>query len=141
MNEYKILNDLRDKMVNRPDKDTLRFNMGAVLLSKSGTVLSLGLNSYTKSHPRIVLNPNYNEFKLYLHAECAAIYKNHKDNKPYAMIIARLGEDNEFRLAKPCLGCYSEIKAIPTIKRVYYTNSEGGLILMDLKVSIEDYAQ
>lgn len=141
MNEYKILDSLKDRMSNRPDKESLRFNMGAALIDKSGTVLSYGFNSYIKTHPRIVFNPNYNEFKLYLHAECAAIYKNHKDNKPYAMIIARLSDEGNFRLAKPCIGCYSEIKNIPTIRKVFYTNDSGELILLDLKITIKDYNQ
>jgi deoxycytidylate deaminase len=141
MNEYKILTDLKEKLLSRSDIATLRFNMGSALVNKNGTVLSYGFNSYVKTHPKIVQNPKYADVKLYLHAECAAIYKNHKDNKPYAMIVARINDHGQFRLAKPCLGCYSEIKTVQTLKKVYYTNDSGELILLDLKLSVDEYRQ
>jgi len=46
------------------------------------------------------------------------------------MIIARLTKSGLVKLAKPCVGCFDAISQ-SNLKKVYYTNDEGELTLLD----------
>jgi deoxycytidylate deaminase len=134
MKEYNHLSRLVKKLKTRWE----RFNTGAIILDKHGNVLNYGFNSFVKTHPCMFLNPyNHNE-KIFIHAECDAIYKCKYSNNPDTLIIARINKNNKVVMSKPCIGCYYEILR-HNISKVYYTNNNGKLELLDLSISIDDY--
>lgn len=98
-------------------------NLTAYIFDKRGRVLSIGKNSYVKTHPlqgkhaQKVGNPE----RIYLHAEIAAIAKCRSLNKAHRILITRFGAGGEPRLARPCEICMSAIKATKKIKVIDYT--------------------
>lgn len=112
--------------------------VGAVILDRKGNLLSTGFNSYTKSHPRQYLyNKNFNPTKIFIHAEIDALVRCR--GIPHTLVISRIGKDGKVRLAKPCKGCYNAIKDVK-IQRVFYTNDNGELVLLDTDVTLDDYS-
>jgi len=106
-------------------------HIGAVVLDKGKLILSIGHNSYTKTHPMQgkFAKQDGNRHKIYLHAEIAALVKCRKT--PYAIYVARVNKNNELRNAKPCPVCMLALKSAG-VKKVFYTASDhvvGELIL------------
>jgi len=97
-----------------------RHALTAIIYDKKGRVLSIGKNSYTKTHPKmyrlgkITGNPD----AIYLHAEIAALVKCR--GVPYKIKIERFDKDGNPKLAKPCDICDLAIKEAG-IKYVEYT--------------------
>lgn len=90
-----------------------RFDLTAIIYDKRGKVLSIGKNSYVKTHPyqakcaeRVGL-PD----KQFLHAEIHAILKCRKLEKAHKIVVTRFGKDGEEKTAKPCPVCMSAIEA------------------------------
>lgn len=88
-------------------------NLTAIIYDKKGRVLSIGKNSYVKTHPlqkkhakKVGL-----EEKEFLHAEVAAIIKCQNLDKAHRIKIFRFNLKGEPVLAKPCPICQSAIKA------------------------------
>lgn len=99
-------------------------DLTAIIYDKRGRVLSIGKNSYIKTHPQQALFATRvgQSEKIYLHAEMAAIIKlNYSDmQRAHKIFIARYGKDGRPLMAKPCKICQSAIKAA-NIKNVLYT--------------------
>lgn len=89
---------------------------------KHGKLLSVGFNSYTKSHPLMKYfaeRVGHSEHKIYLHAEVDAILRAR--GKPiYRIIIERFNGKGFPMLAKPCPICQLAIAAFG-IKIVEHT--------------------
>ena len=113
------------------------YNLGAIVLDKHGQIISWGFNSYIKTHPAMVYNKYYRAEQIFVHAECDALYSMSEKLTPHTMYIARINSKGEFRDARPCVGCYHEIKQ-RGIKRVYYTTRDG-FESLDLAVDVEEY--
>jgi deoxycytidylate deaminase len=102
-----------------------RQNLTAIIYDKKGRVLSIGKNSYVKTHPlmakygELVGEPN----KLYLHAEIQAILKCKDLNKAHKIFVSRFDKKGKPMLAAPCSLCKEAIKHT-NIKEVLYTCSE-----------------
>ena len=85
----------------------------AVLYDRKGNVLSVGQNSYVKTHPlqakhaKRVGNPK----AIYLHAEIHAITRCKDLSKAYKIVVTRWGRNGKPMLAKPCPVCMSAIRA------------------------------
>ena len=99
-----------------------RFRVVATVYDKKGCVLSVGENSYTKTHP---LQAKYAvqtglDNKIFLHAEISALSKLRKHHKPYKIVVERYKEDGSPALAKPCPVCEAAIKSF-NILVVEYT--------------------
>jgi deoxycytidylate deaminase len=101
---------------------TQKQDITAIIYDKRGRVLSIGRNSYIKTHPlqkyhadKVGLSD-----KVYCHAEISAIIRLRDNQKPYKIFISRLLKDGSFGNAKPCLICQSAIKACG-IKEVEFT--------------------
>lgn len=97
-------------------------NLKAVIYDKRGKVLSIGQNSYYKTHP---LQAYYakkagQEGRIFLHAEISAIIKCPDLDRAHKMMISRFGSDGRPLLAKPCPVCETAIRSTP-IKHVNYT--------------------
>lgn len=86
-------------------------NITAVIYDKKGRVLSVGKNSYVKTHPKQARHAREVGLpeKQYLHAEIAAIIKCKDLSKAHRILVTRIGKKGEFQKAKPCIICQSAI--------------------------------
>ena len=90
-----------------------RFSVKATVYDKRGRVLTVGENSYSKTHP---LQAKYAvqvglDDKVFLHAEIAALSKLKSHHKPYKIVVERYLSDGSTALAKPCPVCDAAIRA------------------------------
>ncbi|MCK9530458.1 MAG: hypothetical protein M0R77_07845 [Gammaproteobacteria bacterium] len=91
---------------------SVKHALKAVIYDKRGRVLSVGENSYTKTHR---VQAEYAEragtpHKIYLHAEAAAILKCRDLSKAHRIFVSRTNKRGDFLLAKPCPACELMIK-------------------------------
>jgi len=94
----------------------------AIIYDRRGKVLSIGKNSYVKTHPlqaKYALKAGLPE-KQYLHAEISAIVKCRDLTKAHRIEVIRVGRDGSLLLAKPCPVCQSAIEA-SGIRHVQHT--------------------
>lgn len=85
----------------------------AVIYDRKGRVLSIGKNSYVKTH---TLQAKHAEKvglpdKQFLHAEIHAITKCKDLSKAHRILVTRYGKKGSPLLAKPCPVCQSAIEA------------------------------
>lgn len=105
--------------------DYKRIHIGCCIIKKK-EIISTGFNK-NKTHP---LQFKYNKFLSYdvkkpkLHAEMDALIKAGKDAKGGTLYIFRRGNDNLYRISKPCKACMKFIRD-SGIKRVVYTTENG----------------
>lgn len=84
----------------------------ALIYDRKGRVLSVGQNSYLKTHPlqarhaKVTGHPE----KQYLHAEVHAITRCRDLRRAHSIFIARYNKKGEPVLAKPCPVCMSAIR-------------------------------
>jgi deoxycytidylate deaminase len=85
----------------------------AIIYDKRGRVLSIGKNSYRKTHPEMaeIAAKVGRPHKIYLHAEVAAIIKCRDLSKAHKIFIIRLDKKGNHMLAAPCPICQSAIEA------------------------------
>lgn len=97
-----------------------RFDITAIIYDKRGRVLSIGKNSYIKTHPLQHLHSHKVGLphKQFLHAEIHAIAKCRNLDKAHRIVVMRYGKDGTPQNAKPCLVCQSAITeaGIPNIE-------------------------
>lgn len=101
---------------------TKRFSVTAIIYDKKGNVLSVGKNSYVKTHP---LQAHYacragEPHKVFLHAEIHAITRCAELERAHRIAIFRYREDGSPAKAKPCKICAQAI-ANTNIKVVEHT--------------------
>jgi len=99
-----------------------KHTLTAIIYDRKGRVISIGQNSYCKTHP---LQKEHAEKvgldeKIYLHAEIHAIVKCRDLSKAHRIFISRWDKSGNTAMAKPCPVCESAIKAAG-IKIVEYT--------------------
>lgn len=94
----------------------------SVIYDRKGRVLSIGQNSYVKSHPLMAHHGKKvgENHKIYLHAEVASIIKCPDISKAYRILVTRYGKNGLPAMAKPCAICQSAIDAT-NIKIIDYT--------------------
>jgi tRNA(Arg) A34 adenosine deaminase TadA len=91
---------------------TTKQQLTAVIYDRRNRVLSIGQNSYIKTHPfqarmaQRMGEPN----KIYLHAEVHAITRCRDLTKAYKIRIFRYDRSGKPMLAKPCGICASAIE-------------------------------
>lgn len=89
-----------------------RQNMTAIIYDRKGRVISIGKNSYVKTHPlqaRIAKQVGLDD-KIFLHAEIAALVQLKDWSKAHKMVITRIGKNGKPALAKPCPVCQRAIE-------------------------------
>lgn len=97
-------------------------NVTAFVYDRKGNLLSVGRNSYVKTHPlqakaaHAVGQPN----RIYLHAEIDAITKVREWGLASKIVVVRRGAKGQELLAKPCPICEYVIKQTG-IKKVEHT--------------------
>lgn len=76
-------------------------------------MLSIGKNSYVKTHPLQAIHAAKagDPLKQFLHAEIHAIVRCKDLSKAHKIVVSRVGRNGDFILAKPCPVCMSAIKA------------------------------
>lgn len=90
-----------------------RQEMTAIIYDRRGRVLSVGKNSYFKTHTlqakhaKKVGLPD----RQFLHAEIHAITKCRDLSKAHKIFVTRYGKEGQPLLAKPCPVCESAIKS------------------------------
>ena len=89
--------------------------------NKRGQLLSVGFNSYTKTHPlqKWFASLASMDDKQYLHAEIDAILRA-RSARIHRIVVERYGKDGHPRLAAPCPICQLAIAAFG-IKIVEHT--------------------
>lgn len=84
----------------------------AIIYDKRGKVLSIGQNSYVKTHPVMA---KYAEeagepYKVFLHAEVHALIKCKDLSKAHRIFVSRYGKTGQPLNAKPCPICMGAIR-------------------------------
>lgn len=95
------------------ESDIVHYKHGAVVLSKAGTILSVGVN---------VRGRGYSSRFSY-HAEEMALIRclrSSGHNKPYALWVGRLDKDGRWGPSAPCVRCRDIIQKAG-ISKVYHT--------------------
>lgn len=92
---------------------TQHHQITAIIYDRKGRVLSVGQNSFVKTHP---MQAKYaaavgEPHKVFLHAEVAAIVKCRDLSRAHRIFVARYNRNGEPRLAKPCKLCAGAIGA------------------------------
>lgn len=89
------------------------YNIKATIFDKKGNILAIAENSYVKSHPYMAkLSEQHGEpYKIFLHAEVAAILKCKRLDKAYRMLITRTGKSGRLLLVTPCEICKTALRA------------------------------
>jgi tRNA(Arg) A34 adenosine deaminase TadA len=90
-----------------------RFDLTAIIYDKRGKVLSIGKNSYVKTHPHQAWHAEKVGLphKQFLHAEIHAIVKCRNLEKAHKIVVMRFGKDGAAKSAKPYPVCLSAIEA------------------------------
>ena len=101
--------------------DNSRPNIVAFALDRKGRLISIGFNSYVKTHPyqKRCARKAGDQFKQYLHAEISAIIK--AKQQVHSLVVVRISKAGDFMLAKPCKVCYLAIQEAG-INNVYYSS-------------------
>ena len=99
-----------------------RQNMTAIIYDRKGRVISMGKNSYIKTHPlqAKLANEVGLSDKIYLHAEIDALVKLKNWDRAHKIVITRTGKNGDSLLAKPCPVCERAIK-LAGIKEIQHT--------------------
>ena len=89
-------------------------NIVAFIYDKRGKLLSMGRNSYVKSHPMqaSIAKSVGLEHKIYLHAEMDAIIKLRENDRKRAhkIIVLRTNNNGDYLNAKPCVICQKALE-------------------------------
>lgn len=95
----------------------------AIIYDKKGRVLSIGKNSYIKTHPMQARHANKvgRPEKIYLHAEMQAIIKCKQLDKAHKILVTRITKKGRYGNARPCPVCQSAIDEAG-IKNIEWTN-------------------
>lgn len=102
------------------------YTLTAIIRDKKGRILSIGKNSYIKTHPimlRLAEKVGYTKGeKVNLHAEIDAINKCQNLGKAYSIEVFNYSERSKtYKQSRPCSICMLGISKTP-IKIIKYMN-------------------
>lgn len=89
-----------------------KYNITAIVRDKRGRILSIGKNSYTRTHPlmqKAMIATKVKNYS-YLHAEVAALVKLKDWTKANSIEVFRYTKNGMPAIAKPCACCQWVIK-------------------------------
>lgn len=100
-----------------------RHDVTAIIYDKRGRILSIGKNSYVKTH---TLQAKYakkagEDHKIFMHAEIHAISRCRSLKDAHRISVMRFDAFGNPRLAKPCKICEAAIKEQTGIKVIEHT--------------------
>jgi len=118
--------------LNREDFSNSPYNVICATLDKRGSILSIGFNSYTKTH---TLQKHYATkvklfYKEYLHAEISALVKT--QNKVHSVMVLRVTQTGKIANAKPCPVCMMALVEAG-VKTVFYSNQDESMEYLSLE--------
>lgn len=89
-----------------------RQNITAFVYDKRGKLLSVGKNSYVKTHPLQARAAKEvgEDYKIYLHAEVDALRRLKDWGRAHKMVVTRIKNDGTHGNAQPCKICQRVIK-------------------------------
>ena len=92
---------------------SIKHELTAVIYDRKGRVLSVGQNSYIKTHPLQAQHAEKTGLpdKKFLHAEIHAIVRCRDLTRAHKIFVSRWNKHGEPMLAKPCPVCMSAIQA------------------------------
>ncbi len=101
----------------------MNHSLTAIIYDKRGNILSIGKNSYVRTHP---LQAKFAkkaglEKKVFIHAEIDAIVKCKDLSKAYRIVVMRFHKNGLPASAKPCPICENAISELTGIKVVEHT--------------------
>lgn len=106
--------------------------MTAIIKDKKGGLLSLGKNSYIKTHPLMYKtarsNGNFNPLTVYIHAEVDAIVKCKNIEKAYSIDVYRINSAGKYVSSKPCSVCLSVIQSTG-IRKIGYVTKDNEYVV------------
>lgn len=108
------------RCIDIASKHDAKVRIAAIVTDKRGRILSIGTNSYKKTHSyqaKLAARMGQPDRK-YLHAEVQSLLRC--QGEPYALYVVRLRKDGSMALAKPCPICQAAAKE-KKIKEVYYS--------------------
>lgn len=99
-----------------------RFDITAIIYDRKGRVLSIGKNSYTKTHPYQAACAKKTGLpeKIFLHAEIHAIIKCQHLKRAHKIVVFRYDENGNPKNAQPCPVCAEAIR-LSGIKNIEHT--------------------
>lgn len=103
-----------------------RYEIFATCYDRQGRVISVGTNSYKKSHPlmkELAIKTLRNPHKVYLHAEVQALLRC-GDKQVHRIVVQRFTAEGKPALAKPCPICQEAIRMFG-VKELWYTCDSG----------------
>ena len=119
-----------ERCISEARKSSYKFKIGAVIF-KGPRIISSAHNSIRSCS---AIKPQYRKWENSLHAEQAAIL-NSKDIsklKGCDILVMKISKTEEHvSNAMPCEFCMASLIKVG-IKKVYYSNSEGGISIIDL---------
>lgn len=100
----------------------MKHKVTAIIYNKRGHVLSVGQNSYIKTHPRQAKFAKEvgEDESIFLHAEIAAIIKCQDLDSAHTIKVFRYNAKGEPVNAKPCAICQSALAKTP-IRKIIHT--------------------
>lgn len=109
----------------------------AFIKDKKGNILSIGKNSYFKTHPMMVklarLFGEFSSSKVFIHAEIDAITKCQDLSKAHMIEVYRYSETKRrYVTSNPCKICRTGIEKTP-IKYIKYIDNKGEMITERIK--------
>lgn len=99
-----------------------KYDITALIYDRKGNVLSIGKNSYVKTHPMQAMHAKACglEDKVFMHAEINAIARCRDIDKAHRIEVVRFDSTGKPRIAKPCKICARAI-SFTNIKEVVHT--------------------
>ena len=111
-----VKNSIIEQAVRQANRSTYYQKIGAVIFNKK-RVISKGYNQIRASRR---LHPKFQEWPGSVHAEVAAILNARTGLKNCDILVVRVNNQNQFRLAKPCKYCQMYLEYVG-IKKIYYS--------------------
>lgn len=107
------------------------YRMVAIITNKQNRILSIGLNSYVKTHPKQKywlerIQCRHRLERVFLHAEMDAITSCDEIHNAHTIYIAGLNRLGNWITARPCeMICFQEIRWNTPIEYCVYTTNKG----------------
>jgi deoxycytidylate deaminase len=106
--------------IDEAQKSEHKQKMGAIIFDKS-KIISKGFNHPQRSVKH--LKKKFQRWPGTVHAEVDAILKAKSNLKNLSMLVVRINNKNQLRLARPCRWCQMYLEYVG-IKKVYYSINE-----------------
>jgi deoxycytidylate deaminase len=115
-------------MTQSTKRKCTQYNVTAIIRNKKGYALSVGKNSYAKTHPimdKITKHKHTPKIQAFIHAEVDAIVKCRNIKDAYSIEVYNYTERGDAAMSKPCPLCMSLINKTPIRVIKYHDREEN----------------